>query len=348
MSAPRPAAFAIPGDITTIAGGYIYERRLLEGLRELGREVLHVQLGASFPHPNQHDVADTVDQLLSLEPDRSLILDGFIVGTLPTDQLARITAPMVAVVHHPLALESGLDEARRDYLYRTERDNLTLMRHVIVPSPHTAAMLTDRYDVTPDRITIARPGTDAPLGPSAPVRPPLILSVGIQHPRKGHDVLLAALAQLRHLDWSAVIVGSPYDPPHAAELARLHASLGLGDRVRFAGQVSAAELDHLYRSATLFTLATRYEGYGIVFDEALAYGLPIVSCDVGAVSTTVPASAGVLVPPEHPEALAIALAELLTNDERRTQLAATAARAGTALPRWTQTATLVGDVLDGL
>jgi glycosyltransferase involved in cell wall biosynthesis len=174
------------------------------------------------------------------------------------------------------------------------------------------------------------------------------VSVGIQHPRKGHDILLAALAKLRHLDWSAVIVGAVYDAAHSAELMSLHASLGLGHRVRFAGEVSASELDRLYRSATLFSLATRYEGYGIVFDEALSYGLPIVSCAVGAVPETVPASAGVLVTPEDPDALAAALTRLLTDARYRGRLAAAATRAGADLPQWPHTAALVGDLLDGL
>jgi hypothetical protein len=149
MTEQHPAAFAIPGDYTTLTGGYIYERRLLEGLRELGRDVQHVRLGSSFPYPTPHDVADTVKQLVSLADNRALILDGFVVGALPTEAFARITAPIVAIVHHPLALESGLDDARRAYLFHTERDNLALARQVLVPSPHTAAMLTDRYDVAP-------------------------------------------------------------------------------------------------------------------------------------------------------------------------------------------------------
>lgn len=343
-----PAAFAIPGDLTTLTGGYLYERRLLESLRELGREVQYIPLGGSFPDPSPEDIADTVKQLTALGPETPLILDGFLVGAMPTASLALVTAPIVAMVHHPLALESGLDEARRDYLYRTERDNLALAQHVLVPSPHTASILTEQYGVAPERITIARPGTDARPTVGQPTAPPLILSVGIQHPRKGHDILLTALSRLLHLDWTAVIVGSSYDAAHSADLERLHASLGLGDRVRFAGLVEPDDLDRLYRSATLFTLATRYEGYGIVFDEALAYGLPIVSTSVGAVPDTVPSKTGVLVPRDSPEALAAALADVLTDTERRASLARAAALAGAALPRWTDTAALVGTVLDRL
>jgi glycosyltransferase involved in cell wall biosynthesis len=346
MSVSFRAVFAIPGDITTLTGGYIYERSLLEGLRHLGREVRHLQAGASFPNPHPYDIADAARQLAACEPGDPVILDGFLVGEMPTASLARVTAPMVAIVHHPLALESGLDDTRRDYLYRTERANLRLMRHVIVPSPHTAMILTESYDVTSDRITVARPGTLVPRGPSVPVTPPLLLSVGIQHPRKGHDVLLAALSLLQHLEWQAVIVGSPYDSSHVAELSHLHATLGLSDRVRLAGRVDADELSRLYRSASVFALATRYEGYGIVFDEALAHGLPIVSCAVGAVPDTVPHDAGMLVAPDNPAAFATALDALLTDDTHRRSLATAATRVGANLPRWSDTAALVAQVLD--
>jgi glycosyltransferase involved in cell wall biosynthesis len=344
----RPAAFAIPGDIATLTGGYIYERRLLEGLRAAGRDVLYLRLAASFPDPSPAEMADAVAQLAALDPARPLILDGLVFGSIDTGGLGTVRAPIVAMIHHPLAHESALTEARRAHLYRTERDNLRLVRHVLVPSPHTAAILTAEYAVAPERITIVRPGTDRPLGPSAPVDPPLILSVGIQHPRKGHDILLRALAQVTDLAWSAVIVGSPYDPPHAADLTALHDELGLGTRVIFAGRVSAERLSDLYRSATIFALATRYEGYGIVFDEALAHGLPIVTCRTGAVPQTVPAKAGLLVPPEDPEAFAGALRTLLDDRATRARLAAASAAAGAVLPGWDTVAATAGAVLDAL
>jgi hypothetical protein len=69
-------------------------------------------------------MADAVAQLAALEPDRAVILDGFISATLDTDALAALHVPSVAMVHHPLALEVGLDAGRRDHLYRIERANL--------------------------------------------------------------------------------------------------------------------------------------------------------------------------------------------------------------------------------
>src|SRR5690606_30115723 len=141
------AAFAIPGDINTVTGGYIYERRLLEGLRAQGRDVAHIQLGASFPDPTDADMADAATQLLALPPDRPLILDGLVYGSIDTQILRDMRAPIVAMIHHPLALENGLSAARRDHLFVTERDNLAQAAHVLVPSPHTAALLAADYGV---------------------------------------------------------------------------------------------------------------------------------------------------------------------------------------------------------
>jgi len=344
----RPAAFAIPGDITTITGGYIYERRLLLGLQAQGRDTQHIQLGGSYPDPTPTDLSHAIAQLCAVDPARALILDGFISGATETAGLAQVRAPMVAMVHHPLALENGLSAERQAQLFRTERDNLALMAHVLVPSPHTAATLSAQYGVAPHRITIARPGTDRPTVRTNRTDPPLILSVGIQHPRKGHDVLLAALAQMQHIDWQAVIVGGVHDAAYGVALREQVMDLGLQDRVRLAGRVSADELAALYASATVFALATRYEGYGIVFDEALANGLPIVSCHTGAVPDTVPPDAGVLVPPDMPDTFAGALGDLLGDAALRGRMTKAAVAAGARLPSWADTATISGAVLDRL
>ncbi|PYD00759.1 glycosyltransferase [Microbacterium esteraromaticum] len=358
------AVFAVPGDLRTVTGGYVYERSLLEALRGLGIDVAHVPLGASFPEPSPAHVAEAATALAAVDDDVPLILDGFLVGAMPTTSLAAVSAPMVGIVHHPLAHEEGLDAQRRGHLFRTERDNLRLLRAVLVPSPHTARMLISEYDVPAERITVVRPGTVRPgtvrpepalprplsasaVGP-APSAPPLVLAVGIQHPRKGHDVLLRALAQLTDMPWRAVIAGTPHDPDHVARLHELTGQLGLVHRVRLAGAVSSAERDELYRQADVFALATRYEGYGLVFDEALVHGLPIVSCRTGAVPDTVPPDAGLLAPPDDPDAFAAALRALLVDPALRARLAASAARAGARLPTWRDAARVTARVLDAV
>lgn len=345
----RRAAFAVPGDLTTLTGGYIYDRRLLAELRAQGREVAHIPLGGSFPDPTPADMADAAARLAAVPAGHPVIIDGLAMGAMDRAVLAGMAAPVVALVHHPLAHEGGLPDDRRAHLHRTERENLRLAAQVIVPSPHTAALLVSDYGVAADRLTVARPGTDRPAAEAArPARadPPLILSVGIQVPRKGHDVLLRALARVVDRPWQAVIAGSALDADHAAALARLLCDLGLAGRVRLAGRVPEAELSRLCRRASLFALATRYEGYGIVFDEAMVHGLPIVSCATGAVPDTVPPDAGLLVPPDDPGAFAAALARVLDDAALRDAMAAAAARAGAALPGWAETARCVGAVLD--
>ncbi|RDC73173.1 glycosyltransferase family 1 protein [Rhodovulum sp. 12E13] len=339
-----PAAFAIPGDLSTRTGGYIYEGRLLEGLRARGHDMTYLKLPDSFPDPTPQDMAQALAMLEAVPPERPLILDGFVFGA--GQGLERLRAPIVGMVHHPLAMEEGLSEARRAHLRATERANVARAAHILVPSPHTRQVLVQQYGADPARVTIAPPGVDRPTLPRAPEVPPLILSVGILHPRKGHDVLLDALAALTDLDWRAVIVGKSYDAAHAAALAAQVDRLGLGGRVTLAGEVEPAELESLYSRAALFALATRYEGYGMVFAEALVRGLPVVATRTGAVPDTVPAGTGLLAPPGHAPAFAAALRTVLADDAERARLTEAAARDGARLPTWDDTAEIAGDVLD--
>ena len=341
-----PFVFAVPGDITTVTGGYTYDRQLMEGLRDLGHPVEHVELPASFPNPTHADAALTLKCLSRFTAESTLIIDGLAYGAIPTADLVRVSAPVIALIHHPLAKENGLTKAQRDHLFRTERDNLALAHHVLVPSPHTAAILSSDYGVPLDKLTIIRPGTNRPVDtPPAKVDPPLILSVGIQAPRKGHDVLLKALAQITDLPWSAVIVGSEHDAVHAKYLTRLTEDFGLTSRVEFTGQVSPQKLSDFYQQASIFALATRYEGYGIVFDEAQAHGLPIVSCATGAVPDTVPPEVGILVPIGSCEPFADALRQLLLNSDKREKLAVAARQASSSFPDWEEVARLAFDTI---
>jgi glycosyltransferase involved in cell wall biosynthesis len=344
------AALAVPGDITTLTGGYIYDLRLMEALARDGRKMTLISLPAGFPFPTPADMATALEALQNLPPVCPVIIDGLAFGALDTAGVARIRAPIVALVHHPLALESGLPDIQQQHLRQTERDNLRHAAQVLVPSPHTKSILIQHYDVPADMIHIARPGIEQPSDTISRKAShdgvPLILSVGILHPRKGHDVLIDALARIVDLDWRTSIVGNPWEPGHFDALQQQIDRLGLTGRVHLAGRVSDSELAQLYQQASLFALATRYEGYGIVFNEALVHGLPIVSCRTGAVPDTVPPEAGLLVERDDPAAFADALRRVLADPAQRAAMASAAARNGAALANWAETARIAGLALD--
>ncbi|WP_244512471.1 glycosyltransferase family 4 protein [Roseovarius nanhaiticus] len=343
------AAFAIPGDLTSPTGGYHYDRRLLEALRAIGHRTEHIALPGGFPFPSGAEMAEAAAQLAAVPQDSALMIDGLALGAMDTGALDALRAPLVALVHHPLAHESGLPAPEAQRLRALERANLERAAHILVPSPHIKEVLVANYAVPAARVTVIRPGRpDAvrvPARAKAKDGPPLILSVGILHPRKGHDVLIAALAQIADLPWRAVIVGAPWEPGHDAALARQIEAAGLGARITLAGRVPRSELDALYASAHIFALATRYEGYGIVFDEALIHGLPIAATTAGAVPGTVPPGAGRLVPPEDAHAFAGALRSMLSDVRAYADMAAEAARVGAALPGWDDAARAVGRIL---
>lgn len=335
----QTATFAIPGDIDTPTGGYIYEKQLLLALRRGGLRVRHLQLPGGFPNPTAEDMAVTAQALAELPAHQPVILDGFLPGAMPPETLRQMKAPFIAVTHHPLCYETGIDPARARYLRQAETENLHRAAHVVVPSQHTAQMLVQDFGVPRDRITVAPPGTArAPSLPPADCNEARVLSVGQLVPRKGHDTLIAALAAVADVPWTATLIGRDTDQAYGQMLRDQVRQFGLEDRIEFAGYVAPDALTQHYAAASLFALATHYEGYGMVFAEAMAHGLPIVTCDGGAVSQTVPGDAGLLTPVGDATAFATALRRVLVDDALRRQMSTASARHGRALPDWDTTA----------
>jgi glycosyltransferase involved in cell wall biosynthesis len=223
------------------------------------------------------------------------------------------------------------------------------VRAVIVTSETTAAIVESAFGVPGELITVAHPGVDRPKAPRGERRPgPVrIFAMGSISPRKAHHVLIEALARIEDLDWTCAIAGSLEREPEVAEaLIGQIAMLGLAERVALVGEVDSEQAARLYADADLFALASVYEGYGMVFAEAQANGLPIVATTGGAIPEAVPEGAGLLVPPNDAEAFAEALEVLIADPARRAALAEGSKAAGADLPGWAQTAAAVGAALD--
>jgi len=347
----RAVTFAVPGDLATPTGGYAYDRRMIIELGHLGWKVEVVDLGHGFPRPSSETRASAQTRLAAVAKGQPIVIDGLAFGVLPeTAAELRLRHPLIAIVHHPLAQETGLSPAEAATLHASEQAALAAAAGVVTSSATTARGLVADYGVPADRITVARPGTDrAPEARGSSEGIVRLLAVGSIVPRKGYDVLIAALAVLVDLPWHLVIAGDrTRDPAAAASLDADVARYKLGDRVTILGTVSPDRVGDLYAAADLFVLASRFEGYGMVYAEAIMRGLPVVGTTAGAIPETVPAGAGVLVAPDDVAALSLVLRRLIGSPEERKSLAAAARAAALQLPAWEDSATLLSRALEAV
>lgn len=338
--------FAIPGDLQTLTGGYGYDRRLIAGLQALGLSVAHMPLSGAFPTPDAEALADAEARFAALPDGAIVVADGLAFGVM--DEIAErhgARLQIIALCHHPLALEAGLTAEQAQRLQLSEQRALQAACSVLVTSAPTAKLLTQQFSISESKITVALPGTDRQTFAACAGNPPVLLTVATLTPRKAHDVLIEALAQIRELPWTARFVGGmEFDPAWAAALREKVQACGLQQRIHFLGGLTA--LENEYDGADLFVLPSLFEGYGMAFAEALAHGLPVVAARAGAVPDVVPESAGILVPPGDAEALAEALRGLLSDPARRATLQRGAQEAAGKLPTWTDTAHIVAALIN--
>jgi glycosyltransferase involved in cell wall biosynthesis len=345
----KALAFVVPGELSTPTGGYVYDRRIIGELRKSGWNVDVVSLGDGFPHPTPEQRRAAAECLSAIPNGRAVIVDGLAYGVLPeaAAELCR-DHPLIALVHHPLALESGLSDEQSSQLQISERAALACAKRVIVTSAATARLLANDYGVYAERITVAPPGVDA-VAPGKTSSDGIVrlLAVGAVVPRKGYDVLVAALATISDLPWMLTIVGDrTRDPARAAQLDADIARHGLASHVFVIGAVSDGRLVELYRGADVFVLPSRFEGYGMAFAEALAHGLPVIGTTAGAIPETVPEGAGPLVTPDDPQALATALRRLIQDPAERQRMAARARAAAGRQPSWAASAKIFAQAIE--
>jgi glycosyltransferase involved in cell wall biosynthesis len=352
--------FVVPGDIQTPTGGFIYDREVIAGLTERGWHVTLHQLDASFPAPTPAALRAARAVFAGLADGRVVVIDGLALPGLDrvlADEARRLK--LVALVHHPVALETGLDPLEAERYGALERSALGYVRRVITTSQWTARALAGE-GVPVAQLRVAEPGVDrrktrgssdpksaAPSGlPNEVVN---LLCVGTLTPRKGHAVLLEALNEVRDRAWHLTCAGSLLrDVPTVAAIQHQIERFSLRRRVSLLGDLDRDALERQYARADVFVLPSYLEGYGMALAEAVAFGLPVISTTAGAIPETVPADASILVPPGDSRALAKALGAVIDDPARRAALAAHARAARASMPTWATAATKFAAALDGV
>ena len=344
--------FAIPGDLNTMTGGYAYDRRIIALLPCYGVEVEVRRLASSFPFPSAHDLQEASGSIARNRNGAIVMIDGLAFGAMPETIVKAIGGPIVALVHHPLAYEAGLNEDQQKTLHASEKQALALSDQIIATSPTTAKALVEDFLVPAHKILVAEPGTDramCAIGSGNSNGRIDLLAVGAVVPRKAYDVLIDALYENSDLNWHLRIVGAVDRAPETmaalrAQIARLH----LNERIEWVGECPSDQLEPLYHKADLFIMASHYEGFGMALTEAMAHGLPIISTTGGAAAETIPDEAALKIPPGDVPAMASALRQLMLNSNIRARLAAAAWDAAGKLTQWSESAKLIADRLHAL
>lgn len=336
----------IYGSLDMLSGGYLYDRKLVEFLRSKGDSVEVVSL------PWRSYTSCLVD---NLSPAVRKRLDKLDVDVLLEDELNHPSLfllngpllwqgrfPVLSIVHHLRSSERH-PPALLPFCRAVERRYLRSVEGFIYNS-QTTRVAVDQLRGAPGRGVVAYPAGDrfgsltreeihAHRQDNAPLK---CLFIGNLIPRKGLHTMLAALRQLPPGSVDLRVAGrDDADPGYTARLRRMAASLG--GQVSFLGRRSDDEIRAELCRADVLVVPSSYEGFGIVYLEGMAYGLPAVATTGGGASEIVQDGLnGLLVPPENSDALARALLSLAGDRERLGRMRLAARAHFDEFPTWQQ------------
>lgn len=331
-------AFVTVGDTSRRTGGYLYNARVIVGLRDRGIEVEEIVAAGASPE-EQESAATALGARLKPSAFDVIVVDALArVAVAPHLDRWRASRPVVAMVHE-LPSVAGGEYAENVAREREYEKSLLHADRLIAVSGHGCRLLEER-GVPADRIQVVPPGfdrLDTPTAGSASGGPVRALCVAQWIPRKGILSLVDAWTRQERPGAVLELIGETDAEPEYA--ARVWAAITavFDTSIIVSGSVDDVTLAQAYAAADLFVLPSVYEGYGMVYAEALYFGLPVIACGVGPVPDLVGREAAVLVPPNDPEALSEVLDLLLENPALRRRMSGAAQRRAEDLPRWEDT-----------
>ena len=350
----------IYGSLDALTGGFLYDRKLVERLRKAGHTVDVIAL------PWRSYTAHLLDNLRPklFERLRRSRFDVLLQDELNHPSLfllnqhlkLQASYPIVSIVHHlrsseqhPAPLRSLYRRVEAQYLRRVDafiynsQTTKWVVESLLGASPaHIVAVPSgSRFEGVPPAFIADRAGEDRPLR---------IVFLGNLIPRKGLDALLDALGRLPPDAARLVVIGDgTVNPGYTRAILRQIDALNLGPRVKLTGALSDPELSGQLAAADVLAVPSRYEGFGIVYLEGMAFGLPAIGTTSGAAWEIItPGVDGFLVSPDNANELAQRL-RLLASDRERLRAMSLAARDRfEAHPTWDDTTARIETFLASL
>jgi len=284
----------IYGSLATVSGGYLYDRKLVAHLRANGDEVTVISLpwssyGRHLSHNFSHDLLRRLrnapfDLLLQDELNHPSLF--WINGRLSP----HISYPIISIVHHLRSSEAHprwqlplYRQIERRYLRSVDGfvfNSQTTKRVVegMIGADKSAIVATPAGDRFQPTITIEEITARSQQGEAL-----RLLFVGNLMPRKGLHRLIAALAKLPKMEWRLEVVGeTAVSPTYTRRIQDQIARAGLADCITLHGVLDDGPLAAQYHHAHLLVVPSEYEGFGIVYLEAMSFGVPAVGTTSGA------------------------------------------------------------------
>lgn len=370
-SASTPAAsgsdltvgFVTYGGLRKTSGGYRYDRRLATALRRRG---VTVEVIALTQHSYHRNLLDNIVPAIHrrLEQPVDLFLQDELCHPSLVWPNSRLEVPIVSIVHHLRADEPRRGSVNRLYRF-VETRYLGTVDGVVCNSQTTYDRVAGYTSVpgvvappAADHLAPATPPSDESLAQRAHATPFRLCFLGNLIPRKGLDTLIRGLARFQSRlsgqpdsgagEWHLAVIGDPtVAPEYARRCRRLVDDQGLQDNVTFTGRLSDSAVADRLTEAHVLAIPSRYEGFGLAYLEAMAYGtVPLASSAGGATDFVTDGSTGLVVPPDDSDAIAERLRTVFTDRDRLASLSIAARERFASHPTWNDVASRVHELFE--
>ncbi len=348
----------IYGSLDTLSGGYLYDRKLVQHLRDAGDdvEVISIPWRNYAAHLTDNFSASLLRRLLGLRVD-VLVQDELNHPSLfrlnqrlrwrsfPHRGKARKGAfpPIISIVHH--LRSSELRPAWQNAFYRIpEAAYLRSVDGFVFNSQTTRGVVEATIGESRPHVVAFPAGnrlnpqiTDVEIAVRAQADVLKIAFLGSVIPRKNLHTLVDALALIDEKLHLTVIGNLDVEPVYVRQIQAQVARLGLSEKITFTGALNDEPLKEKLRESHILALPSSYEGFGIAYLEGMGYGLPAIGSTDGAAHEIItPDVDGYLINPSGAETLAVRLRTLAHDREKLIQMSLAARERYRSHPTWNE------------